>query len=531
MLTKVRILSENMNEAVFEKANGLAAWVKEHAVIMSCYIAVGTCAFFMLISHDLVNNWDGVWYNSRYYAGTWELSIGRWFWLYLDQFRFGIASSSLNSFVTLALLAVGNALLTDLFAVKRKFPAILAGSLFIATPLICDSLTFGFMSVTFGTAYFLSVLSAFCAVRFQRAFAATLSGGLLLACSMGCYQAYFGITCLVLLFYILAMLLKNTDGSILGKTVLRAAGTILTGGILYRVILSINLAVHDVDLSGYRGADTISAVSIVKNLPANMMSAYKSFYLFYFTDSTQKPMFGLREIYILAFIIAIWILLQKVMGTLRHSVWKGLLAVLAILCIPLACCAVLLLVGGENNLLMAGGLTLLFPLTILLLDDFMERRVLYIVYLVMMSGMLWVNVCIVANDQLALWEGRETTLALARSVVTELMIDDNIDENTQIAFVGCPSDSACFQKTEAWEWANGYAQFGTFSTEAGLSSKTWEELLSEYGGMDLNFCSGEIYNIVLEDGIVEEMTNYPAEGSIQYMRDINTVVVRISDNY
>ncbi len=43
-----------------------------------------------MIANGYTNSSDGLWKPSNFQAGNWELSIGRWAWLFLDKFREGI---------------------------------------------------------------------------------------------------------------------------------------------------------------------------------------------------------------------------------------------------------------------------------------------------------------------------------------------------------------------------------------------------------------------------------------------------------
>lgn len=46
--------------------------------------------YFPLMSQKLTNTFDGLWMDTYYIAGGWELSIGRWLWPLADALRFGV---------------------------------------------------------------------------------------------------------------------------------------------------------------------------------------------------------------------------------------------------------------------------------------------------------------------------------------------------------------------------------------------------------------------------------------------------------
>lgn len=49
-----------------------------------------------MIANGYSNSSDGLWKPSSFQAGNWELSIGRWAWLFLDKFCEGYAAEPLN---------------------------------------------------------------------------------------------------------------------------------------------------------------------------------------------------------------------------------------------------------------------------------------------------------------------------------------------------------------------------------------------------------------------------------------------------
>lgn len=60
----------------------------------------GSVLYSQLMTHQLVNAYDGLWEYTYHSAGKWELSLGRWFWLYLDKIRFGINNDPWTSILT-----------------------------------------------------------------------------------------------------------------------------------------------------------------------------------------------------------------------------------------------------------------------------------------------------------------------------------------------------------------------------------------------------------------------------------------------
>ena len=166
-------------------------------LVFSCII------YFSLISNQLVNSNDGLWEYSYYKAGKWSLSLGRWFWIYIDRLRFGISTEPITSLISLSLFSSGFIFIADMFELGKSKLSYLASMLFLSSTVICFSLSYRFMSPTFGLAFLLSVLAVWVLIKWNGKILTIGVSGLLMALSMGLYQAYIGCTCILLLGYFL----------------------------------------------------------------------------------------------------------------------------------------------------------------------------------------------------------------------------------------------------------------------------------------------------------------------------------------
>ena len=63
-------------------------------LVMLLFSAV---VFFLLISQRLTNTFDGLWNNTWFFGGYWQVVTGRWLWPVIDALRFGIQTEPFNS--------------------------------------------------------------------------------------------------------------------------------------------------------------------------------------------------------------------------------------------------------------------------------------------------------------------------------------------------------------------------------------------------------------------------------------------------
>lgn len=196
-------------------------WIRKYQYYMLFFFIFSFLLNFSLMAYELVNSYDGLWWHSIFYAKEWERSIGRWFWPYIDHARFGICSVALNSCITFVLEILAICILIEIFEIKRKFQRILFGVLFLSSPLLCEVLSYAYMSPTFGCAFLTSVI-AFAFIVKQRNWILPIVGGsICIAISMGCYQAYLGVTCILILLYFMKQVLKQDSFKTLGGTVVK----------------------------------------------------------------------------------------------------------------------------------------------------------------------------------------------------------------------------------------------------------------------------------------------------------------------
>ena len=180
----------------------------------------------------LTNDLDGLWNQDDYMAGAWELSIGRWFWPFLDKARFGISLDPLPAVFSLALYVLSFLLILRLLDLAPFALTILCGCLFLGSVGIVCQMSFGYMAVTFAVSFFLAVLAVWvllvpvgkysdsstqCAASFSSSLCIKKGGvrssslsilrillsSVCIALMMGCYQAGIGTTALVSLFVLL----------------------------------------------------------------------------------------------------------------------------------------------------------------------------------------------------------------------------------------------------------------------------------------------------------------------------------------
>lgn len=494
---------------------------KEYIRYLGIAVALGVIFYFSMLARDLVNNIDGIWHPSNFVAGDWEISLGRGLQRYADRARFGLVSSALNSVFVFLIIGAADVMLIKKCKLEDSFFAYLFILLTIVNPVTAESLSYSYMSVNFAFAYFFAV-GAFCLTfteNYGRIFRLCLAI-FSFAVSMSFYQAYICVFCVCCLYAILLALKDQKSVKDIFRYVVNCAVTFLGGGIAYMILTKILLWRAGIEMAGYRGASDISPITILTSLPTSIVDAYKEFGSYVFHTNLHANLEFSSLMTILLFTGLIGMLLFVIYRVCRKKLGYGIVMAAVFTLLPLASCIICLIaVGNAISGLMAMGILFFFLGFYILVK---EEKVLRTIYLFLMALLAWFYIGAVVNDQIALKEGITATKTITRQILDDLHEEDLLEDGVSIAFVGRLAENPVFYKSVAYEMANGYAQFGRWSTDARNNRTTWIGILNSLCGVELPVCDVETYEEIRGMEEVERMPIYPEDG---YMKVIGDVLV------
>lgn len=515
----------------FEKK--LFRWCEKHIMLILGVTLFGIVVYFMMMAMELSNDVDGIWHTSYFIAGNWEISLGRGLQRYFDKMRFGIVSVPFNTVLALLIESVAISIIIDIFAIKNKLLKILTAAFLIANPIVCASLSYSYLVVNFALAYLFSVVAAYAIYIFfkEKWYIGSIAGAFFLAMSMGCYQAYIGVTCVLLLSLLIRMILDKVKWQQIGTFVVSGGTAILSGGGLYFLLTQVLLKRAGIELSSYKGAGNVSLIGILQHFPSSFLKCYQEFYSYFALQKMNVNLPLIEWILCALGFIIFFALIYQVIELSRHH-WTYVVGlVLCIALLPVAGNSVILIaVGNGISILMAMGMQLVPAYGALLTQGkepypFFLRRILA----VLLCLLCWFQMSMVVNDQLAMKEGKTATIELAENVIHELSAQGYLQGQHLIALVGCPDGNGLFAHQPAYENANDYAKFGSWSTEPDMLRWSWLGVLNEFCGVNLPLCEADQYNALKQLQEVTDMPEFPLEGSILEIDD--KVVVKISELY
>lgn len=246
-------------------------------------VLIGFMTHFYAFTNKLYN------YDELYSTpGSYGLGIenNRWFLEYLGREVAKVVGGSyslplFNGVLCVLLLAVSALLVVRMFGMKSSLFAALVGGLMVAFPAVTCMFFFMFTSVYYSIGIFLSVLAAYLLIKHPKKWWLNLIAAVLLACSLGIYQAYFpNAVCLCLIAVILSCAFggeKEEFRTVLLRGV-RYVAVLGVGMVLYFVL---NLAFHrywniDVTMGGYQGLDSMGHIT-AESLVQGLKQCYESF--------------------------------------------------------------------------------------------------------------------------------------------------------------------------------------------------------------------------------------------------------------
>lgn len=428
-------------KSLIQIQNKMLEWIKENIKFIFIDVILGIIIYSMMISGNLVNSVDGVWNTSQYWAKTWETSLGRGILYFVDKMRAGLVSMPLNTVLALFCISSGGTLVLDIFQVRSKWLGRLVCLLFIINPVTCITLSYCFTSVGYGVGFLCSVI-AVCCIYSKYWIQGMFFGGCFIALSLGCYQAYLGVTCVLLLVLLIKMFIRLADVKEIAAFLIKSVVSFVIGGIFYAIMSKLLLIIFNAKTSSYKGASNLSLGKIIISLPVSLGQCFYDFYAFFIKNKMYIPV--PRKVFTLIWVI-ILILCICLIRTI-YVVWrrKRVYAIAFLGCImfiPIASCAVLLIaVGNSMNLLMSMSMVICIPLFLALLMgglnfakeeyNVLSRNIGY----TLLIFLLWANILTVTNDQLALKEGRTATVKLTDMIISELVAEGHLEEGAVFAF-------------------------------------------------------------------------------------------------
>lgn len=455
---------------------------------------------------------------------------GRWFLEYLGQFldKAGLNYNLpfINGLVYILLLALTAALLVSALRLRSRISAILVGALFVAFPTVTATMIFRFTAIFYGISALLAVLAVWILGRFR---GSTAVSAILIALSMGLYQAYVPLTISLMVLQLILMGLRGEADA--KQLVLRGLYDCLVlslGLILYFIGLKATVAIFDIALSDYRGINTMGSLSLsqLPRLVGNALSAVCKLPLQDYSGVANRALMRISYLLlaVLSLPMVLWIFVKRVRN------------VAASVIISLLWIAFFLAVGFIEVMVPDGWIYTLMvypfcmlacaPLAVLeclpkedkkKLGDFFRKAVILLVALLVLFYGYYANV----NYTAVYFAGEQINNYLS-GVVIKATMTEGYTTDKQWALLGDIQDPLF-----GGPWNDEISYPGMEFTEYLLNQYSRNNWIENYIGYRIPMADQQTLDTLAASEEVKAMPCYPNAGSIRVIGD--AVVVKFQD--
>ena len=466
---------------------------------------------------------------------AWQIALGRCFqpiWLFL---RGSITSPWLISVLAIFWLILSVYFLVQVLGLKSRL------SMFAAALVMTINITFTAANATFlpwvdfyGFALFLAIFAVW--LYGQKKPVLAILGSLLLAFSLGTYQAYICAAVALMMIVILQDLYKGESWKPVIRRILKYLLCLLIAGAVYYVCWKIFQKVFNIwtsnSYNGLAGMGDYEGVSITGLLAATYKNVFSYFWnpevfvsLYFRGISLSKIwVFALRFLNLLTILsIVVTIILMNYKK--KTNWWQRLLQGIILLLFPLGINAVCFISKGMEHSLMVYAFIFVYILGIKLLEDLDvspdKRKCTAIAMVAVLGCISWVNM-VYANQVYLKKQMQETAaISLMTRIVNDIeSVEGYVPGITPVALTGTFNESPALKNDEGFMDLVPYGMGNTSMFYVGTDYAVLTHLMN----VNMN-----LVRIDPADIKVQNMPSYPMEGAITYIDD--TLVVKISEVY
>lgn len=475
-------------------------------------------------------NWDDM-------MQTWDTmnraSSGRWFLTVPASFSSSLSMSWLNGILAIMYVSASSCLIIETLEIKNKILKCLLVSFMLAFPSVTSTM---FYPNSADGYYFglLMICLACYVISNSSTWLGFVVGIVLCILSLGVYQAYLSIGCVILLIVLMQMIFRKSKIADIMKTAVKMLCFLAISLIGY--LKATAQFAGDGGLLTYQNLNEIGHLNL-SGLLAGIKNAYKEFIGYFFQDSLYVH--GRVKYAIIVFFIIVFIFLLLNIIVVSLDKIRFIMLVFLLVLFPLACNLVYVMGVGFVHTLMKYGLVGAYLLGIKVMDQFLTEKILQNKNLkARMGKILTVMSCVcllavsykyILNTNMVYTCAHiyyEQTYATAERLAARIESIPGYKKSDMIYLVG-------EIQYDVNESCTGWMDEKLFSAYTGLPNLIISNRLPLYMRVYLGFPS-EIQLInhqeleVDKQGKLEEMFCYPDSGSMARL-DEGIILVKLSD--
>ncbi len=490
---------------------------------------------------NMIVNWDG----ARMLEGLYGAGIGsgRWLlWLMGEvssRLWGGCTLPLLNGALASLLLTLSACVLVRTLGIKNGLLAAAVGAVFVTFPAAGGMMLYMYTAHYYALSVLVALSGARCAERLG--WRGVLPGAVLIACSLGIYQAYLPLAAAVL---VLSLLRRSFEAGEKTRAVGSRAGsyavTLLLGILIYTAILWALLLVSGRSLTDYQGIG--SAGASLTELPRLFIKAYGSILLLPFrarygvndTVFIRAAIFG-------AFVLSLLLFTVLFLFCRAGAGRRALQAVIFALLPPVFGSVELLSSGTYVHTLMTYASVGVFAAPVMLSDIMLDEKTVLSLSLPKSLGsrraaecagvaaavLVFLSaanyICQSNGNYLEAYYADEQAKEYFTTLITRIKSVDGFDDDKKLAVIGGTIDDGTYENAIYAGLPFRYS--GTPNSL--LNSYSRDYFMLHYHGFSMECATEEELIMLSALDEVRSMPCYPDDGSISVIGDF--VVLKLEE--
>ena len=468
------------------------------------------------------------------------INSGRWFLYIIGKFEnyfYGSSSFSMplfNGMLSILLIACSVCAIVNLFEIKNRWFCIGIGGLMVTFPVITSLMGYMFTAPAYSLAIIFSVVAGYIICKYRKWYSLVI-GTLLLACSLGIYQAYISVYSSIVFIYLIkqSFVSKKTGKSSWIEYIKSAIFFVVPfvlGLVLYAVVTKLFLIRYNFELNSYAGLNNMGQLSLSEFIHR----AFSAYFRFIcpgegesFISKNSANMFPLtiRYLYYLLLVLIGLLSILLVAKALKKSKAKGFQLLILLLALPLVInCEYIMCETKVIYSLLLYSQVMLFVFFVILIENIKVNNKLFGalihnsgVVILLLFSVMYIRYDNSAYLKIDLYQHR--MISYFTTLTTQIKSTSGYSDELPVTFVNERKiHDKSFSEDENLECIEIPPYL---SMDFLINDYSWKEFLRNWTGYEANYVAPKSFELLSE---VKDMPSYPTSGSIKIIND--TVVVK-----